>query len=156
MHGFITHSDATPCDKCYYFIEVYPRVEKFNSLIAQQWNDQATVVFDSFERASGCRYFAIIDQDEFFIPGENRTLKEMFVSILFLRHSDPFKTFFIIISPSKSRPPNTRIAKYVLGKQTSQRKVCKYLTAETIRSLKNVSMCLILRKTGCPYGLCRL
>ena len=39
-----------------------------------------TIVYDSAERYSGCRYFAIIDQDEIFIPGKYRTLGEMFVS----------------------------------------------------------------------------
>ena len=49
---------------------------------SKRWNDQTVVVYDSFERVSGCRYFAIIDQDEFFIPGKYRTLQEMFVSSL--------------------------------------------------------------------------
>ena len=49
----------------------------------QLWNDESVIVFDSFERNSGCRYFAIIDYDEFFIPRKNRTLREMFVSVIF-------------------------------------------------------------------------
>ena len=61
----------------------YPRVANFSiGQPSKRWNDQTAVVYDSFERVSGCRYFAIIDQDEFFIPGKCRTLQEMFVSSL--------------------------------------------------------------------------
>ena len=72
---------------CYYLVDIYPRVESFYSRKAQHWNDQHSVVYDSIERVSGCRYFAIIDLDEFFIPGKNRTLRGMFVSILLLNKS---------------------------------------------------------------------
>ena len=67
------------------FLVTYPRVANFSiGRHSKRWNDQTAVVYDSFERASGCRYFAIIDQDEFFIPGKYRTLQEMFVSSLTL------------------------------------------------------------------------
>ena len=56
-------------------------MDNFKTRVAQSWNDQTAVVYDSFERYSECRYFAVIDQDEFFIPGKYRTLGEMFVSM---------------------------------------------------------------------------
>ena len=60
--------------------EKYPRVSLFESKNPQIWNDKQVVVDDAFERMSGYEIFGIIDHDEFFIPGKNRTLKEMLVS----------------------------------------------------------------------------
>ena len=45
----------------------------------QVWNDKQITVDDSFERYSGYEYFGIIDHDEFFIPGKNKTLPETLV-----------------------------------------------------------------------------
>ena len=36
-------------------------------------------IFDSLERISGYTYFGFIDHDEFLVPSENRTIKEMLV-----------------------------------------------------------------------------
>ena len=67
-------------------VGVYPRVDNYHvpKNWPQHWNDESVVVFDSFERSSGCRYFAILDYDEFFIPSRYRTLREMFVSIILI------------------------------------------------------------------------
>ena len=73
---YFSHAQAQ-----FIYIETYRRVNNFTAGSHQSWNDQQSVVYDSFERYSGCRYFAIIDQDEFFIPGKYRTLGGMFVSI---------------------------------------------------------------------------
>ena len=78
-------------------LEGYPRINKLTSLNGQRWNDQTTIVYDSFERYSGCRYFAIIDQDEFFIPGKYRTLGEMFVSMI------EFSSLHVYLVPGNTR-----------------------------------------------------
>ena len=70
-------------------------MDNFTDQLAQQYNDQQTVVYDSFERESGCRYFAIIDQDEFFIPGKYKILREMLVSIYTVR---VYIQFYIILT----------------------------------------------------------
>ena len=57
--------------------EKYPR-DTYNDHHQRQ-NDQQIVVDDSFERMGGYRYFGILDFDEFLMPLEGKTIKEMMV-----------------------------------------------------------------------------
>lgn len=79
------------------FSAKYPRVAQFHEKVSQRWNDQSTVVDDSFERMSGYRYFGIIDHDEFFIPAKNKTIMQMLVS-LYLKKYGSFYIFYSLLS----------------------------------------------------------
>ena len=59
-------------------LDRYPRNYATKNRLS--WNDEQIIVYDTFERYSGYMYFGIIDYDEFLIPSNNRTLKEMIVS----------------------------------------------------------------------------
>ena len=48
----------------------------------QSRSDKQLMIFDAFERMSGYTYFGIIDHDEFLIPSNNRSLKNLLVHIL--------------------------------------------------------------------------
>ena len=71
-----------------YVLDLYPRNYKHHNRLS--WNDEQIVVYDTFERYSGYRYFGIIDYDEYLIPSRNRTIKRMLVSSLLLAPSFPF------------------------------------------------------------------
>ena len=61
-----------------FILDVLPR--DFRTLSNLLRCDEQIVVYDIFERYSGYMYFGIIDFDEFLIPGNHKTLKEMIVS----------------------------------------------------------------------------
>ena len=62
----------------FFFSDLYPR--NLSHKDHQTFFDLRLPVYDSFERMSGYFYFGIVDFDEFLIPSQNRSIKQLLVS----------------------------------------------------------------------------
>ena len=62
-----------------FFSDLYPR--NLSHKDHQTFFDLRLPVYDSFERMSGYFYFGIVDFDEFLIPSQNRSIKQLLVRI---------------------------------------------------------------------------
>ena len=54
---------------------------RFHPPSLQSRSDTQLLIFDAFERMSGYTYFGIFDYDEFLIPTNDRSLKDLLVSV---------------------------------------------------------------------------